>query len=61
MNSFPVSLVITSCSVSFLTGTFSFSNSTNLKSLPDASSLAGLLGLTVAVPIPVPDMFFCTP
>lgn len=47
MNCFPVSLVVTSLSVSFLTGALSFSIITNLKSLPEASSVLGLLGLTV--------------
>lgn len=46
MNCFPVSLAMTSRSVSFLTGAFSFSIRTNLKSLLEASSLVGLPGLT---------------
>ena len=47
LNILPVSLVITSRSVSFLIGALSFSRVVNRKSLEKTSSLVGLLGATV--------------
>lgn len=57
MNVFPVSLAITSRSVSFFTGAFSFSISTNLESLLRTSSPLGLLSPTAEVTL-VPPTFF---
>lgn len=61
-NCLPVSLVMTSLSVSFFTGAFSFSSSMNLKSLAKTSSLPdGLVGATAVADTPVLVTFFCTP